>query len=110
MSIQFVSVTDISNHLTSASDMLSSFLWVPFLVFLAVGLFKAYIFIFLEDKPSATPERQVKRVNLLESFPVDESIEDESSAMGSTTDTVPVDQSSADLPTPKIDLNKSHSV
>lgn len=108
MEIYLASV-GMSSQLTSVSDTLSILLWIPFLIFFIVGVFKACIHTFSEDKPSAAPEREIKRVNLLESFPVDKSIEDESRQMLSTTEMVPPTQS-VEKASPKIDLNKTRSL
>lgn len=109
MNIYIASLTNLNSQMTSVADDLLSFLWIALIPIVIIGICKAYTNTSSQDQPSSNAHQhkeaqEPKEMNVLERFPVDESMEDEG---------VHIAQNEAfsnqivESTSPKIDLNKS---
>jgi hypothetical protein len=106
MSIYFASVGDISSQLTSFSDILSNFLLIGLFIAVIGGFLRVFLFNSYSDEPPQRHDEETKKVNLLNSFPVDESMEIEN-VIVPANDHADHPDISFEKASSKIDLNKS---
>lgn len=106
MSIYFASVGDISSQLTSVSDILSNFLLIGLFIAVVCGFLRVFLFNSYSDEPPQRYDEETKKVNLLDSFPVDESMEIEN-VMLLANDHADHPEVAVEKASSKIDLNKS---
>lgn len=109
MNIYIASLTNLSSQMTSVTDDLLSFLWIALIPIVIIGICKAYTNNSSQHEPSSNAHNKneaqgPKEMNVLERFPVDESMEDEGVHIAQNE---AVSNQSVEPPSPRIDLNKS---